>query len=146
MSYWIPVNKGNSVARGLADAHYNRQSKGNKQFCRPGHNVVLLGIDGRALWVSWKPANGIKRMDNLSCFECTIFRNEGEQLSSLLIQEAVAITERVWSIPPDGWITFVDKTKVKSPNPGYCFLKAGWYRNGRASDKHLIRLRLRNAR
>lgn len=140
---WIPVNKGDVRARGLADRHYNRQTKYAPQFTRPGNNLVFLTQDCRAVWVSWKPAQDIKRMDEYTgAYECTIFRNESDILSSELIKEAVELTEEIWGAPENGWITYVMQDKIKSVNPGYCYLKAGWRHDGKSKTKGLVRLRL----
>jgi len=138
---WIVVSKGDIRARGIADRHYSRQKVGSPQFTRPGNNLVLLLQDCSALWVSWKTADGIKRMDDAGqVYECTIFHNDGNILSSELISTAVSLTEKVWGKPKDGWITYVADNKIKSVNPGYCFLMAGWKRNGRNKKGNLTKL------
>jgi len=140
---WIVVSKGDIRARGIADRHYSRQTKGSPQFTRPGNNLVLLLEDCSALWVSWKPANGLKRMDNAGeVYECTIFHNEGGELSSELIKQAIEITEKLWGIPKDGWITYIADEKVKSVNPGYCFKVAGFVYAGRNKKGNLSKLLL----
>ena len=87
-------------------------------------------------------------MDTLDAWRCTAFRNEGPALSSVLIVAAVELTARTWgTAPPDGWVTYVDRTRVRSTNPGYCYLRAGWRRDPTYSpghrQRHLIRLRYR---
>lgn len=137
---WIIVQKADIRARGIADRHYNRQSIRASQFTRPGYNLVLLLEDCSALWVSWRPA-GQKRMDNAGdVYECTLFRNEGKMLSSELIRSAVELTEEVWGEPIDGWLTYINTKKVRSHNPGYCFLMAGWHRNGKSKRRGLLKL------
>jgi len=138
---WIPVQKADIRARGIADRHYSRQKKGSPQFTRPGNNLVLLTVDCSALWVSWKPSNGIERMDNAGdVYECTIFHRDGGWLASEMILAAMQFTEEIWGVPPDGWITYVGKDKVKSSNPGYCFLKAGFVKDGTNKKGNLLRL------
>lgn len=63
---------------------------------------------------------------------CSCFRNEGEMLSSLLIQEAVSITRGIWGDPPElGMVTFVDMTKVRKKRDfGRCYRRAGWHECG----------------
>ena len=141
---WIVVNKCDIRARGIADRHYSRQTIRSPQFTRPGNNLVLLLEDCSALWVSWKPANDIKRMDGLSkVYECTIFHKDGNnQLASELISSAIALTNQIWGIPQNGWVTYIADNKVKSPNPGYCFKKAGFIYDGRNKKGNLSRLRL----
>lgn len=134
---WIITNKGDQACRALADRHYSRQKPGTRLFTRPGRNLVLRTEDASAVWVTW---SGI-RDDGIDAWECTIFRNESEHLSSDLIREAVAVTLREWGEPPpDGIITYVDQTKVRSANPGFCFLRAGWARVGYSKRRNLLRL------
>jgi len=138
--YWQPVNRNNRVAGSLIRRHYTR-ARNTGHFCRPGLNLVLLGIDGKAVWISHKNTDGYKRWDGLDAIECTVFRNEGERLSSELVEEAVILTESKWGRPADGWVTYVDARKVKSTNPGFCFLKAGFWKDRSYSHPFLIRLR-----
>ncbi|WNC17879.1 hypothetical protein [Brevibacillus brevis] len=135
---WFVTDKGDRNCRELADRHYSRQSVGNKQFCRPGHNLVLRTALADALWVTW---SGI-RDDGLDAWECTIFRNESGYLSSDMIRWAVRATLKQWGLPPkDGIITYVDAEKVASRNPGFCFKKAGFQLIGK-SKKGLLLLQL----
>lgn len=135
---WVITNKGDDACRYLADRHYNRQSLGDKQFCRPGRNLVLRTPMGDAVWVTW---NGI-RDDGLAAWECTLFRNESEILSSELIKEAVKITLEIWGRPPkDGIITYIAPDKIASANPGYCYKCAGWVSFGRSkSGKNRLKI------
>lgn len=138
------MSKGYKPAVAMADRHYSRQTIGALQFTRPGQNIVLMTTDHLALWASWRPRAGIKRMDGLEAIECTIFRNEGPHLSSELIREAVALTVAKRGWPPDGVITYVKPSAVRSENPGACFRKAGFKRDKRyAAKKDLIRLTLK---
>lgn len=59
---------------------------------------------------------------------CAVFRNEGPLLSSELIREADALARDRW--PGERHYTYVDPGAVRSTNPGYCFLRAGWHRCG----------------
>lgn len=137
MMRWIITNKGDQECRALADRHYSRQTIGSPQFCRPGHNLVLKTENADAVWVSW---SGI-RDDGVDAWECTLFRNESPYLSSDLIREAIDITIHEWGAPPpDGIITYVDSSKVRSANPGFCFLMAGWTKAGRSKRRKLLRL------
>jgi DNA polymerase I-like protein with 3'-5' exonuclease and polymerase domains len=133
--YWIPVNKADDSCRQLADRHYSRQTIGAKLFTRPGKNIVLRTILGDAVWVSWQ---GI-RDDGLEAYECTIFRNESDILSSELIKEAMQITVDIWGdMPKDGFITTVKAEKVKSKNPGCCFKKSGFKYIGKTKVNKLL--------
>lgn len=66
---------------------------------------------------------------------CSIFRNESEVLSSLLIEEACQLAWQRW--PRQRLFTYVWDDKVKSPNPGYCFKLAGFKYCGRNKDGRL---------
>lgn len=62
-----------------------------------------------------------------------LFRNEGAGLSSVLIIDATARTYEEWShrygvLPTERLRTEIDVRRVKSANPGYCYLAAGWER------------------
>jgi hypothetical protein len=104
---------------------------------------VLVTPCERAVWLThWPDAD--HALDGLDCWRCSIFRNEApeELLSSALITAAMALTARLWpKRPADGWLTWVDRTKVASPNPGYCFKQAGWTLDHAWTHPRLIRLR-----
>ncbi len=55
---------------------------------------------------------------------CSVFRNEGAGRSSALIAAADEIAFARW--PGERHYTYVNPRKVRSVNPGYCFLQAGW--------------------
>jgi len=62
-----------------------------------------------------------------------IFRNEGAGLSSELIAEALDVTYREWmkrygTLPKERLRTEVKVNAIRSTNPGYCYLMAGWER------------------
>jgi hypothetical protein len=126
-SYWRPIIDGDSTARALADRHYSRKTVGAPLFVGPGKKLVLLGADGKALFV-WRQS--IYRLDGQKGVECTIFRNEGPRLSSELICEAMEVAWQVW--PGARLFTYVDASKIRSKNPGCCFKKAGWRRCGKS--------------
>jgi len=129
---WRVSHKGHPRMLAFADRHYTRQTKGSNQFCRPGKNLVLLLSDGSAGWVTWRPLPEVGRSDNLEAWECTLFRNEGETRSSVLVEQATAMVFREWGWPPrDGFITAIgiEQTKRrrgKTSAPGTCYLAAGW--------------------
>ncbi|SRR5258707_903378 len=102
----------------------------------PGQTIVLLA--DQAVWGWWRPdpASGIRALNNLDGWTCTIFRNEGEILSSVLVLDAEqAIAEAGYNCGPDGMLTYVWRAKVRSQNPGCCYKKAGWRRIGVSADK-----------
>jgi hypothetical protein len=74
-------------------------------------------------------------MNGLDGWTCTIFRNENGLVSSSLILDAESVLVReIGDCGPDGMLTYVWDTRVRSRNPGYCFKKAGWKRVGRSAD------------
>ena len=128
---WRLSNRADPAACRLADRHYSRQKIGSPQFVPPGRCVVLLTLDDRAVWVtSWPFAEYVKHAW-AGAWVCSIFRNEGTDLSSELIREAIAATRSIWQPPPLGLITFVDHSQVRRKrDPGRCFIKAGGRRVG----------------
>lgn len=139
-SNWTLVKKTNKVAVGLADFHYSRQKVGSREIGPPGQKIVLLNNDSTAVWGSHRPApwTGIQRMDKFQGSSCFIFRNTGTTLSSELIREAVGITALRWGDQP--MITYVALDHVRSTNPGYCFLRAGFTRVGYRDKTKLGRM------
>uniref|UniRef100_A0A6H1ZXU9 Uncharacterized protein n=1 Tax=viral metagenome TaxID=1070528 RepID=A0A6H1ZXU9_9ZZZZ len=84
------------------------------------------------MWVtSWPFAEYVKH-EWAGAWVNSLFRNESRILSSELIREGVAATRAFYGDPPDlGIVTFVDSSKIRSTNPGYCYLMAGWKRIGK---------------
>ena len=123
---WALSWRADPVARAIADRHYNRQRVGATQFVPPGRCLVL--IRPQALWVtSWPFAEYVKHAW-AGAWVCSCFRNEGPELSSTLIREAVAATRWRFGEPPElGMVTFVDPGKVRRKrDPGRCFRRAGF--------------------
>lgn len=134
---WERITKFDPRGAALADRHYNRRKVGSPQWMPPGETLNLLTEDGRALFGWWRPhpSSGIAAMNGLDGWTCTIFRNEGEQKSSLLILEAEAQLQALGrGCGPSGMLTYVWDSRVASPNPGYCFKMAGWEPLGRSAD------------
>lgn len=130
MMTWHLSHRADPRGKRLADRHYSRQTPESDQFVKPGRCLVLW--QPNALWVtSWPYAEHTKH-EWAGAWECSLFRNEGDQLSSTLITEAVAATRWRYGKPPDGGIiTFVDAGEVESGEPGYCYRCAGWSRAGK---------------
>jgi hypothetical protein len=134
-SIWRQVTKFDRRACELADGHYSRRKVGAPQFMPPGETICLLTGDGLALFGWWRPhpRSGIKAMNGLDGWTCTIFRNTGPVLSSLLILDAEkALAGRTCG--PSGLITYVWDRRVRSANPGFCFKQAGYRVTGRSAD------------
>lgn len=136
MDAWQVVTKFDRAACAIADRHYSRRKPGSGQFMPPGQTLVLLSTDGQAVFGWWRPHpdSGIVAMNKLDGWTCTIFRNEGSQRSSELILAAEQMLLARYAIGPSGFITYVWDKKVRSQNPGYCFLCAGYERKGRSAD------------
>lgn len=113
----------------------------------PGQTIVLLTPKGDAVFGWWRPdpISGIKQMNKLDGWTCTIFRNEGHRLSSVLILDAnKAIEEFGYGCGPDGLLTYVYDKKVRSTDKGACFKAAGYVAISRSADgkKTLLQKRL----
>jgi hypothetical protein len=133
---WVPVPKFTRSAARLADGHYSRRTIGSNQFMPPGQTLVLLTPDELAVFGWWRPdpASGIVAMNGLDGWTCTIFRNVGPTQSSELILAAERELLARYDCGPDGLLTYVWDSRVKSVNPGYCFKVAGWKAIGRSAD------------
>lgn len=139
--YWRKVAHDDPRARALADRHYSRQTVGALDFTPPGRKLVLLGEDSAAVWAAVENLDRVGRTQ----WRVTIFRNEGQRLSSELVREATEITKAYWLrqyhvAPLAPLCTEVDPRKVKRKrDPGRCFVRAGWLRCG-VTTKGLVRL------
>jgi len=124
---WEVSFRASPRARELADRHYSRQNIGAAQFAPPGRALVLLAVDGRALWVTSWPFPEYVQHAWAGAWMCSIFRNEGSGRSSELILEAISATRAVFGTPPPmGMVTFIDAGKVRRKrDPGRCFRRAG---------------------
>lgn len=127
---WRVSHRFDPAAVKLADRHYNRQKVGSPQFVPPGRCVVLVLEDGKAVWTTSWPFPEYVKHAWAGAWVNSIFRNESVRLSSALIREAIAATRCFWEPPELGIVTFVDTTKVRSTNPGCCYLKAGFKKVG----------------
>src|ERR1041384_867579 len=109
----------------LAARHYSRQPPGARQFCSNGRKLVLRNTQATVLFVWMYPKY---RMDKLDGYHCVIFRNESERRRSEIILEAEQWAVTHWGFQPvfTRFYTYVNPSKIRSPNPGCCFLKAGW--------------------
>lgn len=125
---WIGIPDGDDGARRFFDPHYSRKRYADgrkpKLFVGPGQKLVLTTPCRRALFVWRKFISG----DGQKGVNCAVFRNEGAGLSSNLIREADRIADTRW--PGERHYTYVNPRAVRSTNPGFCFLAAGWQRCG----------------
>lgn len=129
------VKDGDPIARDIFHRHYSyreyKDGRKPKLFVGPGEKMVLLGSDGRSLFV-WRKFIDASGQTGVNC---AVFRNEGRKLSSLLILSAEQVAMRRW--PKERMYTFVNGEKIRSHNPGYCFKMAGWSECGR-TQKGLV--------
>jgi hypothetical protein len=141
---WLSSNKFDPRAVAIYERHYSarRYADGRKrtQFVGPGECMVLLtqSCDALFVWVR----NRMERYDKQEGVNCAVFRNESSMLSSDLIREADELAWQRW--PGERHFTYVEDGKIRSSNPGFCFLKAGWQRVGRNKTGRLTLLERTN--
>lgn len=132
--------------------HYSRRTPGSKTFTGVGQEIVLLTDCGLAVWAVVRQRTPAPRGSGVSrgreghpaatryVWRNMMFRNLGAGLSSELIRAATEETFRLWrvrygALPEEKLRTEVDVRRVKSDNPGYCYLMAGWERGPIRSGK-----------
>jgi hypothetical protein len=140
--HWYGVRDGDDRARALYERHYsvaawrvrrNHNKPGHPRFTGPD-GIALLTADCSALLV-WRRER--YRRDGQVGVNCAVFRREEgcPVLASELVGQACGLAWQRW--PGERLFTFVDPSKVRSTNPGYCFLRAGFRRCG-VSSKGLV--------
>lgn len=133
--YWYVTRDCDREASALYRRHYSCQNAAPKHsgFIGPGEKIVLISAEASALFV-WRREK--VRRDGQTGINCTVFRNESSILSSDLICEAMTVAWDRW--PGQRLFTFVNPRAIKSRNPGYCFLMAGWRRCGVTKENALL--------
>lgn len=133
---WIQVRDGNLLAASLFNRHYSKyhykDGRNHTRFVGPGQRIVLITECGKAMFV-WRKFIDASGQQGVNC---AVFRNETNLLSSDLIKQAVTIALERW--PGERLYTYVSAQKVKSVNPGYCFIKAGWQKCGITKTRKLL--------
>lgn len=123
---WWLTRDGDVDCLKLYERHYScyRYRDGRKRtlFAGPGEKLVLRTFAGDAFFV-WRRFIDDSGQQGVNC---AAFRNESTHQSSELIRQADAIADFAW--PGCRHYTYVDPKKIRSANPGYCFLVAGWRR------------------
>jgi hypothetical protein len=125
---WWLTKDGDKSCLYLYERHYSayryRDGRKRYQFVGPGFNIVLrtARADAFFVWRKFIDDSGQRGIN------CAAFRNESPFQSSELIRQADAIADFAW--PGERHYTFVDQKAVRSTNPGYCFIRAGWRRCG----------------
>ena len=128
--HWIEVRDGDPRLRALYNRHYSarRYADGREpvKCAGPGEYIALLTAEADAMLI-WRRFMSMDKVHGYGV-NCAVFRNESEILSSTLIDEAMA---RAWSRwPGERLYTYVNTEAIRSTNPGYCFICAGWNRCG----------------
>lgn len=126
--HWWITKDGDEFCLDLYNRHYSHRvyadGRKPKLFCGPGQKIVLRTLNADALWV-WRK---FKDDSGQTGINCAVFRNEGCVKSSELVRQADAIADFVW--PGERHYTYVNAKKIRSKNPGFCFLRAGWKKVG----------------
>lgn len=120
---WIEIRDGNLTALSIYDRHYSSERAHVReidQFVGPGSSIVLITPCARALFV-WRKFISDAGQAGVNC---AVFRNEGAGLSSDLILAAESLAGAKW--PGQRLYTYCNPRRIRSTNPGYCFIKAGW--------------------
>jgi hypothetical protein len=139
---WKVSNRADPIAVNIADRHYNRQKVGTPQFVPPGRCKVFLTFDHTALWVTSWPYAKYTKHAWAGAWVNSLFRNEGAALSSELILHAISATRYFWEPPEIGIVSFVNSRKIRSSNPGYCYLQAGFKKVGFTKKDKLVVLQM----
>lgn len=125
---WYATCDGDLQALALYLHHYSarhyKDGRKRRLFVGPGEKMVLITAKGDALFV-WRKFRSIDRQAGVNC---AVFRNEGKIKSSELIKEAMGLAWQRW--PGERFYTYINSQKIRSTNPGYCFLQAGWQKCG----------------
>lgn len=133
---WWLTKDGDRSCLALYERHYSayryRDGRKRTQFVGPGEKVVLrtAAADAFFVWRKFIDDSGQQGVN------CAAFRNESRHVSSELVRQADAIADCLW--PDTRHYTYVNSEAVRSRNPGFCFLVAGWRRCGRTKGGLLI--------
>jgi hypothetical protein len=136
--WWFLTKDGDRSCLALYEKHYSanqyRDGRKRTQFVGPGEPIVLRNADASAFFV-WRKYidDTIPKQDGV---ECAAFRNESSALSSEFVRQADAIADFCW--PSERHYTKVNPAKIRSRNPGFCFLAAGWKRCKYTTQNGLI--------
>jgi hypothetical protein len=140
--FWYITKDGDASCLELYRRHYSRyhykDGRRPSQFVGPGEHIVLRTGDADAMFV-WRKFIDDSGQQGVNC---AVFRNEGKILSSELIRQADAVADFCW--PGERHYTYVNQKAVRSSNPGFCFVAAGWRRCGMTKGGLLILELVRN--
>lgn len=140
---WRYVPDGYLPAMEMFKRHYSyHQYKDNRRadtsnrnrnlFCGPGekHPMMTPANDALFVWRKFIDDSGQTGVN------CAVFRNESSYLASWLIEQACSVAWSRW--PGERLYTTVNPKKIRSTNPGYCYLMAGWRPCGYTKVKQLL--------
>lgn len=133
---WWLTKDGDQDCLELYERHYScyqyKDGRERKLFVGPGEKLVLRTVKADALfaWRKFKDDSGQIGIN------CAVFRNESKHQSSELIRQADRIADVIW--PNSRHYTYVRAEAVRSANPGFCFLKAGWTRMKKRTGSGLM--------
>jgi hypothetical protein len=140
---WWLTKDGDKTCLALYERHYSayRYRDGRKRvlFCGPGEKVVLRTAAGDAffVWRKFKDDCIDQRTgERQAGINCAAFRNEGTHRSSELIRQADSVADCIWT--GERHYTYVNPQGVRSRNPGFCFLMAGWWKCGKTKGGLLV--------
>jgi len=155
MSVWQLSSSGDPRALQIVDGigpftahgpHYSRRTPGSRTFTGVGKEIVLVHETGRAVWACVYQKTPTFRGMGVSrgraapdtrpqyIWRNMLFRNLGAGLSSRLIRSATEQTYQEWrrrygELPTERLRTEIGISKIRSTNPGCCYLKAGWVKD-----------------
>lgn len=139
-----------------AGPHYSRRTPGSKTFTGVGQEIVLVTDCGRAVWACVRQKTPAKRGSGASrgregstdnavryVWRNMLFRNLGAGLSSELIRSALSETRQLWverygSLPEERLRTEIGVHSIRSTNPGYCYIMAGWEKGVTKNGKLIL--------
>lgn len=128
MRHWWLTKDGDVDCLRLYERHYSayqyKDGRSRKLFVGPGEKVVLRTkrADAMFVWRRFKDDSGQQGIN------CAVFRNESATQSSELVRQADEIADCLW--PDSRHYTYVNPEAIRSTNPGFCFIAAGWQRCG----------------
>lgn len=141
--FWLPVKDGDERAAALYRSHYSCHQYADGRRSRygyrnrflivgPGEKMLLMTVNCDALF-AWRKFIDDSGQQGINC---AIFRNESPFQSSAMILEAEQLAWSRW--PGERFYTYVDSSRIRSTNPGWCFQMAGWRKCGRTKSRNLV--------
>ena len=136
MRHWWLTKDGDADCLELYERHYSayqyKDGRTRKLFVGPGEKVVLRTKAGDACFV-WRNFHDDSGQQGINC---AVFRNEGHYRSSELVCQADEIADCLW--PDSRHYTYVNPEAIRSTNPGFCFIAAGWQRCGKTKGGLIV--------